>query len=79
MASFVAPARTILPSLCFNWLTGMATSCLPTPRNSAGADDGVGDRFVRSNDDVVGFSDRLAFIVVDGLAREFGAWRSIPR
>src|SRR6202051_855251 len=33
MTSFVAPARTNLPSLCFNWLTGMATSCLPTPRN----------------------------------------------
>src|SRR3984893_474967 len=33
----------------------------------AGADDGVGDRFVRSDDDVVGLPDRLALVVVDGL------------
>src|SRR5260221_8293434 len=31
-ASFVAPARTNLPSTCVSWLTGIATSCLPTPK-----------------------------------------------
>lgn len=33
MASFVAPDSTYLPSCCCNWLTGMATSCLPRPTN----------------------------------------------
>src|ERR1700675_2036390 len=46
---------------------------LADTEESAGADDGVGDRFVRSDDDVVGLPDRLA------IARELGAWRSIPR
>src|ERR1700692_1448259 len=43
---------------------------LADTKKSAGADDGVGDRFVRSNDDVVGFSDCLALIVVDGLSQD---------
>src|SRR5580692_2853648 len=40
---------------------------LADTEKSAGADDGVGDRFVRSDDDVVGLPDRLALVVVDGL------------
>lgn len=33
-ASLVAPARMNFPSLCcLIWLTGIATSCRPTPRN----------------------------------------------
>src|SRR5260370_6603814 len=37
---------------------------------SAGADDGVGDRFVRRDDDVVSFSDRFTFVVVDQLSQD---------
>ena len=51
---------------------------LADTEESAGADDGVGDRFVRSNDDIVGFSDSLAFIVVDGWPG-FGAFAPLPR
>src|ERR1700676_644406 len=40
---------------------------LADTEESAGTDDGVGDRFVRSDDDVVGLPDRLALVVVDGL------------
>src|ERR1700687_3364660 len=40
---------------------------LADTEESTGADDGVGDRFVRSDDDVVGLPDRLALVVVDGL------------
>src|SRR5713101_1514546 len=41
---------------------------LADAEESAGADDGVGDRFVRGNDDVVGLADRLALVVVDRLS-----------
>src|SRR5712671_4384577 len=40
---------------------------LADTEESAGADDGVGDRFVRSDDDIVGLPDRLALVVVDGM------------
>src|ERR1700732_4377212 len=40
---------------------------LADTEESAGAYDGVGDRFVRSDDDVVGLPDRLALVVVDVL------------
>src|ERR1700688_4154135 len=43
---------------------------LADTEKSAGADDGVGDRFVRSNDDVVGFSACPALIVVEGLSQD---------
>src|SRR5258708_32379671 len=40
---------------------------LADTEESAGADDGVGDRFVGGDDDVVDLPDRLALVVVDGL------------
>src|SRR6476469_4707741 len=40
---------------------------LADTKESAGADDRVRNRFVRSDDDVVGLPDRLALVVVDGL------------
>src|SRR5216683_1759622 len=43
---------------------------LADAEESAGADDGVGDRLVRGNDDVVGFADRLTLVVVDRLSQD---------
>src|SRR5258707_13608794 len=46
---------------------------LADAEESAGADDGVVDRLVRGNDDVVGFAERLTLVVKDRLAQSLTA------